>query len=66
MDELSKGDKMDPKKLELLKSKRTDIENSLQVMEASRNSNTSSTGMDSYMERQIDEILGSRVSLNVF
>jgi hypothetical protein len=66
MDELSKGDKLDPKKLELLKSKRTDIENSLQVIEANRNSNTYSTGMDSYIEGQIDEVLASRVSLNVF
>jgi hypothetical protein len=66
MDELSKGDKLDPKKLELLKSKRTDIENSLQVIEANRNSTTYSAGMDSYIERQIDEVLASRVSLNVF
>jgi hypothetical protein len=57
---------LDPKKLELLKSKRTDIENSLQVLEANRNSTNYSTGMDSYIERQIDEILASRVSLNVF
>ena len=66
MDELSKGDKLDPKKLELLQAKRNNLENSIQVIENSRNSITSSTQRDPYIQRQIDEILANQVSLNVF
>lgn len=66
MDELSKGDKLDPKKLELLQAKRNNLENSIQVIENSRNSITSSTQRDPYIQRQIDEILANRVALNVF
>jgi hypothetical protein len=66
MDELSKGDKLDSKKLELLQAKRNNLENSIQVIENSRNSITSSTQRDPYIQRQIDEILANRVSLNVF
>ena len=66
MDELSKGDKLDPKKLELLQARRNNLENSIQAIENSRNSITSSTQRDPYIQRQIDEILANRVSLNVF
>ena len=66
MDELSKGDKLDPKKLELLQAKRTNLENSIQAIENSRNSITSSTQRDPFVQRQIDEILANRVALNVF
>ena len=66
MDELSKGDKLDPKKLELLQARRNNLENSIQVIENSRNSTTSSTQRDPYIQRQIDEILANRVALNVF
>jgi hypothetical protein len=66
MDELSKGDKLDPKKLELLQAKRNNLENSIQAIENSRNSITSSTQRDPYIQRQIDEILANRLSLNVF
>ena len=66
MDELSKGDKLDPKKLELLQAKRNNLENSIQVIENRRNSITSSTQRDPYIQRQIDEILANRVALNVF
>jgi hypothetical protein len=66
LDELSKGDKLDPKKLELFKTKRTSIENSIQVIENSRNSIIGSTEQDPYLQRQIDEILANRVALNVF
>jgi hypothetical protein len=65
-DELSKGDKLDPKKLELLQVRRNNLENSIQAIENSRNSSTSSTQRDPYIQRQIDEILANRVSLNVF
>lgn len=66
MDELSKGDKLDLKKLELLQARRNNLENSIQVIENSRNSITSSTQRDPFVQRQIDEILANRVSLNVF
>jgi hypothetical protein len=66
MDELSKGDKLDPKKLELLQAKRNNLENSIQVIEDSRNSITSFTQRDPYIQRQIDEILANRIALNVF
>jgi hypothetical protein len=66
MDELSKGDKLDPKKLELLQAKRTNLENSIQAIENSRNSITSSTQRDPYIQRQFDEVLANRFALNVF
>ncbi len=66
LDELSKGDKLDPKKLELFKTKRTSIENSIQVIENSLNSITNITEKDPYIERQINEILANQSALKVF
>ncbi|MFM7458196.1 MAG: hypothetical protein ACKO3R_06005 [bacterium] len=65
MDELSKGDKLDPKKLELLQAKRNNLENSIQAIENSRNSTSASNQRDPYLQRQIDEILSNGVVLNV-
>lgn len=66
VDELSKGDKSDLRKLEILQAKRNDLENSIQSIEASRNSGNDSTSADYYMENQIKEILVSRSLINLF
>jgi hypothetical protein len=66
LDELSKGDKLDPRKLELFKTKRNDIENSIQTIENSLNSITNITEKDPYIERQINEILANQSALKVF
>jgi hypothetical protein len=66
LDELSKGDKLDPRKLELFKTKRNDIENSIQTIENSLNSITNITEKDHYIERQINEILANQSALKVF
>lgn len=65
MDELSKGDKLDLKKLQLLEAKRTNLENSIQAIENGRNSIIGSTQRDPYLQRHIDEILATVAPLNV-
>jgi hypothetical protein len=66
MEESSKGDKLDPKKLELFKAKKAEIENSIQAIENNRSSITHPTARDPYVQRQIDEILAKRITFNVF
>ena len=65
IDELSKGDKSDQKKLQLLEAKRTNLENSIQAIENGRNSIIGSTQKDDYLQRQINEVLANMVGLEV-